>query len=203
MHASVPYTPAQHALKGPFQIWNLYAYAEHTRKALMHMLMVPISSWLVCSANAAVPDLYAQHCFKGMHSVHTLVPDAYTQCTHQFLTRMLSVRISCWCACSMHASVSDAHDQCMRGFLTRMLRVYKMNIWKIWKLMRMLSMHVRNLWIWSGCASVPDAHACKEFNIFHKYLKHWKFKKIKNDTDKWYQKLHEIFFCPNSKKSPP
>jgi hypothetical protein len=26
--------------------------------------------------------------------VHVLVPDAYAQCTHQFLTRMLSARIS-------------------------------------------------------------------------------------------------------------
>jgi hypothetical protein len=42
--ASVPYVHAQHSLKGPFQIWNFYAYAEHTRKKLMHMLRVRISS---------------------------------------------------------------------------------------------------------------------------------------------------------------
>jgi hypothetical protein len=59
--ASVPYVHAQHALKGPFQIWNFYAYAEHTHKC-------------VCSGYASVPDSYAQR-------------------THQFLTRMLSVRI--------------------------------------------------------------------------------------------------------------
>ncbi len=41
---SVPYAHAQHALKGPFQIWNFYAYAEHTRKKLMRMLRVHISS---------------------------------------------------------------------------------------------------------------------------------------------------------------
>jgi hypothetical protein len=31
---------------------------------------------------------------KGLCAVHVLVPDAYAQCTHQFLTRMLSARIS-------------------------------------------------------------------------------------------------------------
>ncbi len=43
---SVPYAHAQHALKRPppFQIWNFYAYAEHTRKKLMRMLRVRISS---------------------------------------------------------------------------------------------------------------------------------------------------------------
>jgi hypothetical protein len=41
--ASVPYAHAQHALKGPFRIWNFYAYAEHTRKKLMLMLTVRIS----------------------------------------------------------------------------------------------------------------------------------------------------------------
>jgi hypothetical protein len=30
----------------------------------------------------------------------TLHPDAYAQCTHKFLTRMLRVRISSWCVCS-------------------------------------------------------------------------------------------------------
>jgi hypothetical protein len=167
---SVPYTHAQHGLKGPFQFCNFYAYAQHTRKKLIRMLRVLISSWLVCSANASVPDplpgdnrtpggwrvlaqgsgcasvpdVYAQHFFKGMRSVHALVPDVYAQRTHQFLTRMLSLRISSWRACSVHASVPDGHAQCTHQCLTRMLRVYKMNIWKIGKLMRMLSMRVKN-----------------------------------------------------------
>jgi hypothetical protein len=34
-----------------------------------------------------------------------------------------------------------------------------MNICKIRKLMRMLSMRIENLCIWSVCASVPDMHA--------------------------------------------
>ncbi len=37
VHASVPYAHDQHVLKGPFQIWNFYAYAEHTGKKRMHM----------------------------------------------------------------------------------------------------------------------------------------------------------------------
>ncbi len=72
------------------------AYAEHTRKELMRMLSMRISSWLVCSEYASVPDAYAQHVLKGLRSVHVLVPDAYAQCRHQFLTRMLSARISSW-----------------------------------------------------------------------------------------------------------
>ncbi len=156
--ASVPYAHARHALKGPFQIWNFYANAEHSRKKLMRMLRVHISSWLVCSANASVPDPYAQDAhqllmvcsafFEGnalcaristwhVCSVHAPVPYSYAQCTHQFLTRMLSARISSWRACSVH----------------------KMNIWKIGKLMRMLSMRVRNWSVCSWCSSVPDAHA--------------------------------------------
>ncbi len=35
VHASVPYAYAQHVYKGPFQVWNCYAYAEHTRKELI------------------------------------------------------------------------------------------------------------------------------------------------------------------------
>jgi hypothetical protein len=51
------------------------AHAEHTRKELMRMLSIRISSLRVCS-------------------VHAPVPDSYAQCTHQFLTRTLSVRVS-------------------------------------------------------------------------------------------------------------
>ncbi len=70
------------------------AHAEHTRKELMCMLSMRISSWCVCSGYASVPDAYAQHVLKGLRSVHVLVPDAYAQCMHQFLTRMLSARFS-------------------------------------------------------------------------------------------------------------
>jgi hypothetical protein len=113
LHASVPYSCAQRAhkdrrmrvrkstflnylfylfLKRPFQIWNFYTYAEHTRKKLMHMHRVRISSWPVCSVCASVPDPYAQR-------------------TYQFLTHMLGVRIISWCACSVRAAVSYEHAE--------------------------------------------------------------------------------------------
>ncbi len=89
----------------------------------MRMLSMRISFWRVCSACAPFPG-------------------AYAQCTHQFLTRMLFVCISSWRACSACASVPDAHAQSTHQSLTRMLRVYKMNIWKIQKLMRMLRVRI-------------------------------------------------------------
>ncbi len=79
------------------------SHAEHTRKELMRMLSMRISSWCVCSGYASVPDVYAQHVLKGLHSVHVLVPDVYAQCMHQFLTQMLSARISSWRARSAYA----------------------------------------------------------------------------------------------------
>ncbi len=148
------------------------------------MLSERISSWPVCSGYASVSDAYAQHFLKGMRSVHALVPDAYAQCTHQFLTRMLSVRISSWRACSVHASIPYAHAE-----------VYKMNIWKIRKLVRMLSMRVRSWCVCSGCASIPDAHA----QGAHQFLTRMEVPKtskiLKNRyrivTNKWSQKLQE------------
>jgi hypothetical protein len=72
-----------------FQILNFYAYAEHTGKKLVRMLSIRvrirISSWCVCSAFFEGNALCA-----GISTC--CVP--YAQCTHQFLTRMLSVRIS-------------------------------------------------------------------------------------------------------------
>jgi hypothetical protein len=50
------------------------AHAEHTRKELMRMLSMRISSLYVCSACAPVPC-------------------AHAQLAHQFLMRMLSIRI--------------------------------------------------------------------------------------------------------------
>jgi hypothetical protein len=87
------------------------AHAEHAHQVLTRMLSARISSWPVCSGYASVPDAYAKHVLKGLRSVHTLVPDAYAQCTHQFLTRMLSARISSWHACSACAWVPDPYSQ--------------------------------------------------------------------------------------------
>ncbi len=140
----------------------------------MLMLSIRIRNWCVCSGYASVPDSHAQRTHQfltRMLRVHisywclcsaffegnalcTHISTWHAQCTHQFLTRMLSVRISSWRAYSVHASVPDAHAQCTHQFLTRMLRVYQMNMWKIGKLMRLLSMRVRNWCVCSGCASV-------------------------------------------------
>jgi hypothetical protein len=121
VNASVPYAYAQHILKGPFQIlyFNFYAYAEQTRKKLMH----------ICSGCAAVPDAYAQQ------------------------------HINSWHVCSGYASFPEAHSHCIHKFLKHMLSVYKMNIWKMEKLMHLLSMLVRYWCVWSGCVSVPDVYA--------------------------------------------
>ncbi len=104
VHVPVPYAQDHHVLKGPFQIWNFYAYAEHT-----HMLWVRINSWCLCSANASVLDRYAQSTHKllmcmlwrdffkfgiftlMLSSGYASVPDVYAQETHQFLTRMLTM----------------------------------------------------------------------------------------------------------------
>ncbi len=148
VHASVPYAHAQRVLKEHFQNWNLYAYAEHTHKKLMHVLRISISSW--CD----MLSIFWRHC---------------SQRTHQFLMRMLSTRTSSWLVCSAYTSVPDVHAQCTHQFLTRMLRVYKINIWKMGKLIHTLSMRIRYWCVWSGCtmyisssrghsgcASVPD-----------------------------------------------
>jgi hypothetical protein len=130
------------------------------------MLNIRVRNWCVCSGYAWVPDPYAQDTLKFLTrfegtalcaristwcvcSVHAPVPDSYARRIHQFLARMLII----------YTSVPDTHAQCTHQFLSRMLRVHTMNIWKIGKLMCMLSMHVRNWCIWSGCASVPDPYA--------------------------------------------
>ncbi len=64
------------------------------------------------------------------------------QATHQFLTCMLSVRISSWPVCSVYASVPDLCAQCTHQFLTRILRV-RISSWPVC----------------SVYASVPDLYA--------------------------------------------
>ncbi len=115
------------------------------------MLSARISSWSVCS-------------------VYTSVPDALSQCTHQFLTHMLRIHTQ-----NEHLKnrKNDIHAD---------------------------RAHIRNWCILSGCASVPAVHAkhAQQFltctfsvhikvgacakgiqflQYFLKYLKQWKFKK--------------------------
>ncbi len=122
-------------------------------------LSAHISSWLVCSVCASVHDTYAQHVLKGpfqisyVRSEHALVPDVYAQCTHQFLTCMLSACISSFRVCSGYASIHDGHALCTYQLFTCMLRVYNMNIWKWEKLMRMLSVRIS---LWRSCLIHPS-----------------------------------------------
>jgi hypothetical protein len=59
VHASVPYEHDQHVLKGPFQIWNFYAYAEHWHDLYAqgtHQIMMRMLS----ESEGTFPDPYAQ-----------------------------------------------------------------------------------------------------------------------------------------------
>ncbi len=74
-------------------------YAQRTHQFLTRMLRVRISSWCVCSAFFEGNALCARISTWQVYSVHAPVPYLYAQCTHQFLTRMLSERINSLCAC--------------------------------------------------------------------------------------------------------
>ncbi len=128
------------------------------------MLSERISSWRVCS-------------------VHASVPDAYTQCTHQFLTHVLSMfrrdlfkfgifrLILSICVCSGYASVPDKYAQQTHQFLLGMLRVRISMLSMFWrdllKLSYVCSVHAPYMLIicissWHACwvhAKVPYASA--------------------------------------------
>ncbi len=135
------------------------ANAKGTHQSLISMLRirinpdpyaqgtVRISSWPLCSACFEGTGLCARIITWCIYSVHAPVPNSYDQCTHQFLTRMISARISSWRVCSAYATAPDAHAQCTHQFLIQMLRVYKMKIWKIEKLMRILISYLRNTYL--------------------------------------------------------
>ncbi len=135
-------------------------YAQGAHQFLTRMFSERISSWMVCSGCASVPDVYGQHFLKGMHYVHAFVPDAYAQCTHQFLTRMLSERISSWRACSVHASsILYAYAE---GIQNEYLKNEKTDAHAEHahkELMCMLRVRISSLRARSGCASVPDLYA--------------------------------------------
>ncbi len=115
-----------------------YTYALGTHRLLTHMLWVRISSWRILLGCVSVPGVFALYVLKGpfqisyVGSVQASVPDAYAQCTHQFLTCVLSTLISSWPVCSVrvfsswpvcsaYASNPDTYDQCTHQFLTHML----------------------------------------------------------------------------------
>ncbi len=169
-----------------------------------------ISSWPVCSGCASVPDAYAQHFLKGMRSVHALVPDKYAQCTHQFLTRMLSVRISSWRACSVHASIPYAHAEGIQNehLKNRKTDAHAKHARK--ELMRMLRVRISSWHACSGCASVPDPYAQRAHkgrsmrvrnSIFSIIFKVPKTSKILKNRQRHKQMVSKAswknFFCPN------
>jgi hypothetical protein len=71
-------------------------YAQRTHQFLTRMLKVRISSWCICSAFFEGNALFASISTWRVCSVHAPVPYSYAQRTHQFLTCMLSARISSW-----------------------------------------------------------------------------------------------------------
>jgi hypothetical protein len=115
---------------------------------LRHILRVRISSWRLCSACFEWAALSARISSWRVCSVHAPVSDSYFQRMHQFLTCLLSICIRYWCTCSVHAAVPYLHA---KGIQNEHL--------KIGKLMRTLSMRIRNWCLWSGCISVPDRNA--------------------------------------------
>ncbi len=151
-------------------------------------------SWCICS-DGSVPDPYAQQTHKFMMCI--LLLSMFWRdcalCTHQYLTRMLSTRNSSWHVCSAYASVPDAHAQCMQQSLTRMLRVHRMNIWKVGKLMRMLSMRLSIWCVW--CASVPDAHAQGAHQFLSRMLAQCRSMPVRNS------KFSVIFEVPKTAKT--
>jgi hypothetical protein len=123
------------------------------------MLSIRIRNWCQCSGYATVPDAHAQCTHQFLTCMLTRFWRDCTHCTHlfltcmlgythQFLACMLSICISSWSACSVHTLASYMH-----------IEGIKTNIWKMGKLIHMLSMCNRNWCVWSGCASVPDMHA--------------------------------------------
>ncbi len=89
------------------------------------------------------------------------VPDACPQCTHQFLTRMLRVRICSWFVCSGYASVPDPYAQGTHQFLIRI------NTWRIC----LVYAPVPDLY--SAHVSVPDAHAQLTWDSWGSYWSGW------------------------------
>jgi hypothetical protein len=97
--------------------FEIFTLMLHIHNELMHMLSYRISSLGVCSLlNASISSWWLTHTLNesvstwSVGSANAYVSDAYTQCTHQilmrmlsareFLTRMLGARISFLRACS-------------------------------------------------------------------------------------------------------
>ncbi len=96
-----------------------YAYAERAHQFLTCTISACISSWHVRSVHASVPDAHAQctHQFLtrklSMHwrAFPNMEFYAYAEHMHKKLMRMLKLHISFWPVCSVYASVRDLYAQ--------------------------------------------------------------------------------------------
>jgi hypothetical protein len=80
--------------------------------------------------------------------------DAYAEHTHQFLTRMLSMRTSSLQVCSAWFVGTSITNGCMKNRKTDAYAEHTRQF-----LTRMLSMRTSALCICSACALVPEAYA--------------------------------------------
>jgi hypothetical protein len=119
--------------------------------------------------------------------VHSSVPDAHAQYTHQFLTGMLSmlwrdlfkfgflnlmlsICVRNWCICSGYASVPDSYAQRTHQFLTRILRVH-ISSWCLCSAFFEGNALCACISTWRVCsvhAPVPDLYAQRR----HQFLTH-------------------------------
>ncbi len=118
------------------------------------MLSERISSWPVCSAFFEGNALCARISTWWVCSVHAPVPDSYAQRTHQFLTRMLSARISSWSASIPYARAEGIQNEQLKNRKTDAHAEHSRK-----KLMRMLRVRISSWRARSGCESVPDPYA--------------------------------------------
>ncbi len=106
----------------------------------MYAQCTPISNLCVYLVHASVPYAYmfsmcrrnlCSVCISAWHvcSVHLWVPDAYAQCMHKFLMRMLGARISSLCVCSAYQWRSE-HTRKFINILNNFYSTYKKQKYK-------------------------------------------------------------------------
>jgi hypothetical protein len=137
---------------GSWASFYFWSHVQCTHQFLIRTLSARISSLCVVSAcfegtfsNLEILRLFWAYALEtdGVCSGYASVPFAYAEGTHQFLTRMLSERISSFFVrsgykpvpdayvqhglkglCSVHALVPDTYTQFMNQVLTRMLSAH-------------------------------------------------------------------------------
>ncbi len=138
-YASVPYVHAQHAhqfsyfsnvhfvtLSMRVRNWCVHwacasgtdACTEYARQELMRKLSIRVRNWCMYWAYASGTNVCTERIPLSIRTRNWCIPwaygsgtDAYAQHAHQFLLRMLSMRISSWRVCSACALVSYLYAQ--------------------------------------------------------------------------------------------